>query len=1033
MADSVELTQAQIEALVQEDETGHVSQVAAEAIALPESTDVRASQVMLEVLYEYPFTNPLLLQPDTDVAESITDSLRITYIPGLDEEGDPGLHTFRYRPIAGGAWTIVFEDVEPDGPEGVEFIEAVDLVEGEYEFEFWAEWGAEQSPVTRGSFFVNLGSPHPITILTPVGGQGVRPLPFDVTWEPPTDPDGDSVTVFGRYRRIGDSGFIDLFNQPDTDPEEYEWDLTGFAADDYELELYAHDGNSAGPARRVQFTVTEQSRPDAPAVRIAELGDSTVRPEAREYSHPFNVAWQATQYQVRPWNGSWDNLSLDITTTEPSEQLTKTLGPFASGFVGEIRMRFQDEDDQWGGWSLAVRFDVLSGVAEWERRWNVTHEWIREGSRWRGVLDDESVVESMGALVRVDVPEFGSCRGSCDVGIAGFAPRFITPETEFRIAGGGLFSGTNGADDSAGIAIYARTGVVMNIVGYEDTPPGGGKADLWIEMTIRHPSIPGGQHTLTVSKRIGEMLTWIEGEWSTHFSRLSMVRVQWDIQRHLDTRQTVVKGRILGLGLASDFVDPVGSSGWHITATWPYLLCGRPGYVIGQKGLVFTGVETICQDLTFVAKRDLGVYEPVTVDPHGALPDDVDPPCVPITEPAPEDPVLFPLRPNEPGIETMSWLTDIIEGRDETEQRVQLRQLPRTVVAYDVIVDDGEKRGALQAATDLVWSNQTDRWAVPMWMDAVYLTEDLGSGAGSIPASAVDTDGRRFDEVAYVALWADAQTHELFPATLEEDGSITLDGTTSQDFSARRTIVLPCRVGRMIGPSGGEMLNYEATDGSFEFHLEAIAPLGGSTPSSYAGHPLLEFVPNRARPKDQLTPSSEILESPTGVVAVEPHGDRPVPEREVSFVLDGRTEIADFRAFLQTVRGRGEPFWYPMWTRDFVQTETLSSGSTTLRVEHTGYEDGLFTVNARKRLALILPDRSFHPVHVSGVTDLEDGRDALTISPSLPVNFPESGGVVSFLALYRLASDDVSLTWLKQDVVEVTLRLQELTWEAPAP
>jgi hypothetical protein len=145
--------------------------------------------------------------------------------------------------------------------------------------------------------------------------------------------------------------------------------------------------------------------------------------------------------------------------------------------------------------------------------------------------------------------------------------------------------------------------------------------------------------------------------------------------------------------------------------------------------------------------------------------------------------------------------------------------------------------------------------------------------------------------------------------------------------------------------------------------------------------------------------------------------------------LHGRSEIREFRSWLDLFRGRYTPVWLPTWNADLAPTQNLSG--TSVVVESVGYEDNLFPHNARKHIVVISHTRTLYPRGVTAASD-NGVTETLTITPTLGTTLVKEHSMVSFLVLARLVEDRLKINWIARDLAEVEMVFVEVPREAPA-
>lgn len=753
--------------------------------------------VSVVVTENNPPSEPVVNRPVTD--EVVSDQLVIEYDASPDPESDPVTYHFQYREIGDPDWIVAFTGRSSTDA----FLEDLTgLPGGDYEWQMWASDGVLQSTIASDEFFLHAGQPTAPEITNPLQGQEVTAAPVTVTWDEAIDLEGDPLTYAGEFKEPG-GNWTPLFSG--VSGTSFVWDLTGEPTGAWKLRIWANDGVADGPTDEVTFGVVSQNRPTAPAIKIAEVGTDFVRPEAREYGHPFDVAWQATQYQIRPQLGDWSNPTLDVTTTDPAEQLTRVLSGLAAGFAGEVRMRFQDTNDQWSDWSPVADFETLSAVDEWEQQIS-PGKWSPFGSRIIGQFIGDHVAD---ALVVKDAPKLGSARLKYHVMLDGCFCGLSGRDHELRHLGGGLFDGFASLGTSKSVQIYLDTGINASHPDFSHV--------VGVDLNIVVPIDSNQAHV-----RIADLGIMAgrdgDSDFSTDLDVEPWYEFTVEIQRDLAAKTTRIRARVEG-----PLIKTVPDGEWHLDEVLPTVTpCGRPGYYQNQEAFQLGSAVTWFRRLEFTALRDEGLSDVTTLAPLPDVPDDPDPACVPVTEPSPAGPVLWPAGPTTEDVvrEERAWLTDVIDAHDDTEQRVQLREVPVVTLSWTARVV-GSEVGLVQS---LLYGSQNRRWGVPLWPDGVRLLEDLPDGSISIPASSIDVAGRRFapvGEEARIALWRGVEEAEMLRAEREVDGSITLLEPASQLWPAG-TRVYPVLIGRLPQQIRAPRPGTTISDVECAFRLEAV-------------------------------------------------------------------------------------------------------------------------------------------------------------------------------------------------------------------
>jgi len=819
----VRVTQAGRQAVTQEGADVRVTQAGRQAAGQFAENDLRVTMLGRVVLITEPSpTAPNLIVPYDD--QIVSETLYVTYDESTDPLEGTIWYTARLKLTTDTAWTAIFTDALYNS---VYDYDVSGLTDGDYDFEIWAETVGYSSQVVAVEFTIHNGRPTAPTITAPYDGQEWDKSSHDLTWEPSVDPDDDPLTYNAQYRAVGAGSWTPLFTD-DTSP--YAWDLSGFAEDDYEVEVWSNDGEGDSLHDHAYFTVQDADQPYRPRISVTALTQNSVTVTLDTYEHPTPRDWQATKYEMIPLGGIWTNPIESYTTTDPAEQYTYTFNNLEAGFFFMVRAAFQDNNNSWSEYSLIIGGMTSAEDQRLERRWADSKfggylGWAEGTSRAglngaqlpSAIVDPEA--DGMGSFIMT-----GSVQGyGCYCGWPG-------RDSEMMTGGLGVFQGYAETGDQKGVGLGLSFGNTDGI-------SGGHYARLMLRATfedcVYYTSrvVYGPEEIAYIGSRVevpiyGQPIG--DPSWYVTLGMMHWYSLLLWVQRNVATNTTRVRGKITLSPLfysvlegSMDFaLTSKPEDEWDIDETFDCLTdCGKPGWwheqlAQGQisSGFVFFG-------LNYQALRDEGIEDLYNYAPADPYAPPADGPCTPITEDALSTPVFFPAPPNGDVEEEWVHPSDLIRARDDTEQRISLREIPYERISFNVTLPTSREVGHLHA---LIWEEQPSRWGVPLWMDAARLDVDLTSGASSIPASSVDTDGRRFDEATYVAIWKDQFTWDFLPCTYNADGSISLTGSTSRTYYAYGTYVIPCRIGRMGPTAEFPRSSPEIGDLEVTFVLEAV-------------------------------------------------------------------------------------------------------------------------------------------------------------------------------------------------------------------
>lgn len=199
---------------------------------------------------------------------------------------------------------------------------------------------------------------------------------------------------------------------------------------------------------------------------------------------------------------------------------------------------------------------------------------------------------------------------------------------------------------------------------------------------------------------------------------------------------------------------------------------------------------------------------------------------------------------------------------------------------------------------------------------------------------------------------------------------------------------------------------------------------------AYLGYDLLE-APSDARedPQEGMSRSLAVFDPGIGKRWAQARNDAPPQRRSYLWTCQGHAAIAELKVWLLRRKGRLVPFWAPTWRRDLILHAGVSSTDAAVVIETMNYTEMMFPAKARRHLAFWAPLGTLLCRAVTAASN-NGTTETLTLSSALGTSFPKEG-LVSFLALSRLDSDDVEISYLNDAVAEARLTFVEVPQEAP--
>jgi hypothetical protein len=372
---------------------------------------------------------------------------------------------------------------------------------------------------------------------------------------------------------------------------------------------------------------------------------------------------------------------------------------------------------------------------------------------------------------------------------------------------------------------------------------------------------------------------------------------------------------------------------------------------------------------------------------------------------------LLPFQAEAPVVESLEWLTDVIEVYDgSNDDEIQLRPKPRQWYEYSLPI----QHSAFAKAFNTVYGGVRAKWAVPVWTDAQYVGT-VAAGATSIACDTVNYDLRAASLALVYRYDAEWQVVEI--DTIAADSITLVDPATE----IRAAFIIPLRVGYIEDSPQNNTRGYNSKF-NVRFAIdEDVLAYSPAAPTQYLGNDvyfnasLLEGGGlNRSFLREQIK-----VDSGLGLV------DRSTPWTYTRYTSPFKTitttaaERKAYRDFLYRRAGKARRFWLPTFESNLRLTN-VGNIVNTITIERDCFNDYTYRPHIAFEDASGWTTRTLsNPVPVTG------DRLQLTLSSALNKS-AESIRRVSYMGLHRLDTDRVEIRTLGGNVAESTVPVVEL-------
>ena len=379
--------------------------------------------------------------------------------------------------------------------------------------------------------------------------------------------------------------------------------------------------------------------------------------------------------------------------------------------------------------------------------------------------------------------------------------------------------------------------------------------------------------------------------------------------------------------------------------------------------------------------------------------------------------VIFPYRPEAPLTERLRFLTQVLDKKDGTEDRIALRVFPRQVFEFELFRDEGQE---LEQVDNIIFDWHARNFGIPVWTEPTVTTAAVSSGSTNIPVSNTANADWRAGGLGIII--RDDETFDALEVQSVTANEVVFASPIGNDYPAG-TEIMPLRIARV----SNERIDADRAPvglGTRKIIFEVIDnDVGDSFPDDSAfilddaDHPLngLRVLGDtNAMRNDRLRETFErriqVFDGETGAVSQDSTWDRGKRSHAKGFVSTTRARLWEIRRLLHALRGRQGTFWIPTFYRNFDVTQTILVGTTAFVAKDSGY--GRF-VQARKNrniLAILDNQGRVQARNITGATSLGDGTEQISVDT--PWDFtltPEEIVSIATFGEVRLSRDDVEI------------------------
>jgi len=367
--------------------------------------------------------------------------------------------------------------------------------------------------------------------------------------------------------------------------------------------------------------------------------------------------------------------------------------------------------------------------------------------------------------------------------------------------------------------------------------------------------------------------------------------------------------------------------------------------------------------------------------------------------------VMFPFEPEAPLTERLQFLTDVLEHKDGTEQRISLRLAPRQEFDFRLLREDGPERQKLDF---LLFDWQSRVFGVPVWTEPSFLTAAATSGQTSL--SVTDTTIADFRQGGLAIVHESETKFDALEVASVSTNTINFSTPISNNYSAG-VRVMPLRTCITSEPAREKKYANNLAEIGMRFRvLDSDVDLSSTSGWPTYNSKVLLSDPNAIEITLDGTINRQItlFDSGTGKFSQASTWNRARHGSAKTFITRTRAGLWSVRRLLHALRGRQVSFYLPTFTKDITLFTTYTSGGAALTIHNVGYARYAKQRTPKVDIRIILKSGTIFTRTITNSAEVDEFSEQLTLSSTiLQTIAPDDVQRIEFLEKVRIDSDDI--------------------------
>jgi hypothetical protein len=371
--------------------------------------------------------------------------------------------------------------------------------------------------------------------------------------------------------------------------------------------------------------------------------------------------------------------------------------------------------------------------------------------------------------------------------------------------------------------------------------------------------------------------------------------------------------------------------------------------------------------------------------------------------------VLIAPDPEKSYSELLAFETDVIEHKDETEQRIRLRKAPRQLFGFRYVLEDGTSRQRLENSL-FDWQHRA--FGIVLWHERTRLSQ--AASLGDVTVNVPSTAFADYRIGGLYAVYRSEDEYDVLELDASSATSLTATGALSRNYPVG-TFVAPVRLAYVDGEPEARRwpnmpsevrLKFETTDNDVDLADASAFP-------TLSGKVLLDD-PNliEGTASERFSRPLVILDPIAGEKFQDSKSDRHRKVGSKGFFIKGAQRLWEVRRLLHFLGGRQVAFYVPTFAKDLTPILQLTSGSNALDVANVGYARFVRNRQPKNIIWVQFTDGTSLTRTITASVEVDATRETLTLNTTWPANRPVSEVKrISYVEEVRMDSDLVEIAY----------------------